>query len=93
MKGIMLIIFLIPSAFAEDQSQLERPEIYQEILERHVAEGHINQKDIEKQKYYYEKDKEWRSEYGERLRGVASSLKAPRDVIELDNPAIEIPVK
>ena len=88
----MIFIFIISTAFAETTEQLEQPEIYKEVLARHVEEGHINKEDVEKQQYYYEKDKEWRSEYGQKLRGVASSLKSPRDVIELENPAIEIPV-
>ena len=94
MKGIMIFIFLIfSSAYANDADQLEQPEVYKEVLSRHVKEGHISKADVEKQQYYYEKDKEWRSEFGPTLRGVASSLKSPRDVIELENPAIEIPVK
>lgn len=92
MKGILILLFLLPTAFAEDSSQLEISEVYQQVLDRHLEKGHISQAEVEKQQYYYEKDKAWRSEFGKKLRGVASSLKSPRDVIELDNPAIEIPV-
>ena len=92
MKRILLSILLIPTVYADPTAQIESPEVYQEVLKRHVKEGHISKDDVEKQKFYFEKDKEWRSEYGERLRGVASSLKSPREIIELENPAIEIPV-
>lgn len=91
MKLMIILTFISFNIFADD-AVLERPELYQEVLKRHVQQGHISKEDVEKQKFLYEKDKEWRSNHGKQLRGVASSLKVPRDIIELDNPAIEIPV-
>lgn len=92
MKGFLFIFFLLPlSALANEK--LDESLAYQEVLKRHLREGHISEEDAKKQRYYYEKDKEWRSEFGEKIRGIASSLKSPRDIIELENPAIEIPVE
>ena len=57
-----------------------------------MKEGHILKADVEKQRFYFEKEKQWRGTINNQMRGIASSLKTPKDVIELDNPTIEIPV-
>lgn len=82
-----IFLFACLTGFAQDEDKA-----YQEILDRHVKQGHINKGDIEKQQFYYQKDKEFRKEFNQKVRGVASTLKSPKDIIELDNPAIEISV-
>lgn len=87
----LLLFFISFYAFAEDP--IENQEYYSDILRQHANQGHLSEKDIQQQKFFYEKDKAWRKDFNRKIRGIASTLKAPKDVIELDNPAIEIPVK
>ena len=87
-----LMLFLLTSSslftFADDTSAL-----YNEVLNRHLKYGHMPRAELYHQKRQLERNKEWQKEFHQQVRGVASTLNTPKNIIELDNPTIEIPVK
>lgn len=96
--SIMKILFIVTIfTFAFSSLSAEPNEtnnqFYNELLEKHEKTGHLNKSDIRREKFNLSNDKRWQKKFSKQVRGVASKLRAPRDVIELDNPAIVIPVK
>jgi len=66
---------------------------YEQVLKRHQREGHISKEDYNHQKLQYEKGKAWQKNFDQQVRGVASKLSNPREIITLKNRPIEISVK
>jgi hypothetical protein len=66
---------------------------YNQMLDRHLRHGHLPKAQVQRQRMQMAKDKAWQTSFHEQVRGVASTMQTPKNVIELDNPAIEISVK
>ena len=96
LKGIYLLIFISFLAFNSlvlAQTLSPDGELYSELLERHKNQGHLNGKEVKDQQFKYSNNKSWQKSFNNQVRGVASSLKIPREKIQLNNPPIEISVK
>ncbi len=90
MKKILIFILfsLTFSSFADTED-----DFYNDLLDKHLRHGHLPKAQVRHKRLQIAKDKPWQSEFREQVRGVASTMKAPKNIIELNNPAIEISVK
>ena len=94
MKKLIIFLFIFLgsiSSFAIEENSTDQ--LYNEMLEKHIESGQINQTESLNQTHQYTKDKKWQKQFNQQVRGVASKLKKSQDRIELVNPAIEISVK
>lgn len=66
---------------------------YQQLLAKHLEKGHLNAEEYKKQRLQLAKDQKWNKQLSKKVRGVASTLDADKEKIELKNPPIEITVK
>ena len=66
---------------------------YQEVLEKYLAHGQMNAKEVEKQKINVNAQKKWRTKLKGQARDVASTLKGKQNILKLENPIIEISTK
>lgn len=90
---IFWIIFnlTIPTCLADSIDVQDQ--FYVELLQKHEQQGHLNGPELKNYQFNYTKNKAWQEKFNNQVRGVASSLKIPREKIYLTNPAIEISVK
>ncbi len=88
----LLFISNINIALGDTPNEKDK-DLYNEVLQKHLETGHLSDKEIQKQKFYHSNEKSWQKEFNKQVRGVASTIKSPREVIQLKNPAIEISVK
>lgn len=98
MKKIFILILILNFkglALAQDQNlnDMNIEETYNSLLNEHLNYGHLNQGEIEVQKYQYSKQKKWQKTVREQVRGISSSFKKNLKVLKLKNPAIEILTK
>lgn len=82
----MTILMISNSSFAVD-------ELYHEMLEKHATSGHIAKEDVANQELGILKSKNSKTNLGEAVRGVASSISVKPQSIKIINPAIEISTK
>lgn len=96
MKITLLFITILTLTFSIHANESESDntsELYNEVLEKHLNSGHLSKQELQKQKFYHSNEKSWQKEFNNHVRGVASTIKSPREVIKFENPAIEISVK
>lgn len=63
---------------------------YQQVLDKYLAHGEMNAKEVEKQKISVNSQKKWRPQLKNQARDVASTLKGKQKILKLENPIIEI---
>lgn len=84
---LIFILFLSTSVFAIDEYE------YDELLDRHMETGHLTDAEVDHQKFELINSKKYQKEFSKQVRGVASKLKEPANVLHFVNPEIEIPAE
>ena len=98
MRFILILIFISIFSgltFAEDKTSMSSnfEDTYNSLLNDHLNYGHLNQGEIEVQRYQYSKQKKWQNTVKEQVRGISSSFQKNLKVLKLKNPTIEISTK
>lgn len=92
-RPLLLLICSFYSLIALSNENSPDDQFYKELLEKHQSSGQINDQDVKEHQFKLSKNKEWRDNFKQQVRGVASSMAPIRETIKLSNPAIEISVK
>ena len=64
---------------------------YDELLDKHLTSGHLTDAEVDEQKFQIINSKKYQDEFSRQVRGVASKMDEPKNILYLVNPEIEIP--